>query len=220
MIVAYTFGGGRDVFKAGIFFQERSVEKDWLLIRVLQTMTQTFSMKVGHYPWFYTNNQLRWRLTFVQLVARIRCPGDFFWCLQGESLPQFDIPYGKYVRYWDTETLRHWHKIFGLGQWQDIEGKTDSTLACFRLSIYVPPKTDTHGELKSFMIIHGMASTKFFEMDFKHSFAAEIAKVRNAFIGFCSAAVSDTCWIPSPKTTTDSQYPGHSNPRQFICRFP
>jgi len=59
MIVAYTFGGGRDVFKAGIFFQERSVEKDWLLIRVLQTMTQTFSMKVGHYPWFYTNNQLR-----------------------------------------------------------------------------------------------------------------------------------------------------------------
>ena len=119
-----------------------------------------------------------------------------------------------------TDTLRHWHKIFGLGQWQDIEGKTDSTLACFRLSIYVPPKTDTHGELKSFMIIHGMASTTFFEMDFKHSFAAEIAKVRNAFIGFCSAAVSDTCWIPSPKTTTDSQYPGHSNPRQFICRFP
>lgn len=34
-------------------------------------MTATW---VGHYPWFYTNNQLR------------------------ESLPQFDIPYGKYVR--------------------------------------------------------------------------------------------------------------------------
>ena len=125
MIVAYTFGGGRDVFKAGIFFQERSVEKDWLLIRVLQTMTQTFSMKVGHYPWFYTNNQLRWRLTFVQLVARIRCPGDFFGCLQGESLPQFDIPYGKYVRHWDTETLtqnfwigsvaRHWRQ-----NWQHV----------------------------------------------------------------------------------------------------
>lgn len=29
---------------------------------------------VGHYPWFYTNNQLR------------------------ETLPQFDMPYGKYVR--------------------------------------------------------------------------------------------------------------------------
>jgi hypothetical protein len=37
----------------------------------LATMSATW---VGHYPWFYTNNQLR------------------------ESLPQFDFMYGKYVR--------------------------------------------------------------------------------------------------------------------------
>lgn len=37
----------------------------------LGAMTATW---VGHYPWFYTNNQLR------------------------ESLPEFEMPYGKYVR--------------------------------------------------------------------------------------------------------------------------
>ena len=209
MIVAYTFGGGRDVFKAGIFFRSEVLKRIGCWFESCRPWLRHFRLR-----WDTTHGSTTTSSADALHLCRSQRSDQMPSCLQGESLPQFDIPYGKYVRHWDTETkCLDW-----------VSGKTlkafDSTLACFRLSIYVPPKTDTHGELKSFIIIHGMASTKFFEMDFKHSFAAEIAKVRNAFIGFCSAAVSDTCWIPSPKTTTDSQYPGHNNPRQFICRFP
>ena len=45
--------------------------------------------------------------------------------------------------------------MFGLGQWQDIEGIMDSMLACCRLSLVPTKQTDTHAIIIA--MIHGIS---------------------------------------------------------------
>jgi hypothetical protein len=117
MIVAYTCGGGRDVFKAGIFFRSEVLKRIGCWFESCRPWLRHFRLR-----WDTTHGSTPTTSSADALyLCRSQRSDQMPSCLQGESLPQFDIPYGKYVRHWDTETLtrnvwigsvaRHWRHL-------------------------------------------------------------------------------------------------------------
>lgn len=120
--------------------------------------------------------------------------GDGYLFTQGESLPQLDVPYGKYVghprgsRDRRKPALHLWTWLEILPEDKKKEGK-DWQVWSF--------ETNGSNWILLFwrVVVFKMIYLHYFIHRWLHRIIFCWSQVRNAFIGFCSAAVSDTCAV-------------------------